>query len=181
MGSLITSLGGLGGLPSLPGGLGGNLGGNLGGGANVFGGLGGNLGGGLTGKITAGGFSPDFAMNELQEASKKLTGGLIPTNPNDSNNPNHIGLDNLTDSLGSGGGTQSATQHFGQLLQEELSKLNQTQSDAQTAAQDYAAGGEISIHQVMLAMNKAEISLSLATQVRNRLVGAYQEISRMPL
>jgi len=35
------------------------------------------------------------------------------------------------------------------------------------------------IHQVTIAMEKATLSLQLAVQVRNRMVEAYQEISRM--
>ena len=59
--------------------------------------------------------------------------------------------------------------------------MNQLQQDAQTAIQDYAAGGDTPVHQVMLAVNKAELSLQLATQVRNRMVAAYQDVSKMQI
>ena len=70
---------------------------------------------------------------------------------------------------------------FGQSLKEELQRVNQLQQDAHSAIQDYAAGGDTPVHQVMLAVNKAELSLQLATQVRNKMVMAYQEVSRMQI
>ena len=70
---------------------------------------------------------------------------------------------------------------FGQSLKSELHRVNQLQQDAHTAIQDYAAGGDTPVHQVMLAVNKAELSLQLATQVRNKMVMAYQEVSRMQI
>ena len=70
---------------------------------------------------------------------------------------------------------------FGQSLKSELQRVNQLQQDAHTAIQDYAAGGATPVHQVMLAVNKAELSLQLATQVRNKMVMAYQEVSRMQI
>jgi len=70
---------------------------------------------------------------------------------------------------------------FGQSLKSELQRVNQLQQDAHTAIQDYAAGGNTPVHQVMLAVNKAELSLQLATQVRNKMVMAYQEVSRMQI
>jgi flagellar hook-basal body complex protein FliE len=70
---------------------------------------------------------------------------------------------------------------FGQSLKSELQRVNQLQQDAHTAIQDYAAGGDTPVHQVMLAVNKAELSLQLATQVRNKMVMAYQEVSRMQI
>jgi flagellar hook-basal body complex protein FliE len=70
---------------------------------------------------------------------------------------------------------------FGDTLKQELSKVNATQMDANASIQDYATGGDTPLHQVMLSINKAELSLQLATQVRNKLVNAYQDISRMQI
>jgi flagellar hook-basal body complex protein FliE len=72
-------------------------------------------------------------------------------------------------------------QDFGQSLKGELERVNTLQQEANTAIQDYAAGGDTPVHQVMLAVNKAELSLQLATQVRNKMVAAYQEVSRMQI
>jgi len=40
-------------------------------------------------------------------------------------------------------------------------------------------GDSVSIHELMIAMEKADISLRLMVQVRNKAIEAYQEIMRM--
>jgi len=37
------------------------------------------------------------------------------------------------------------------------------------------------VHTAMLALQKAEISMQLTVQVRNKLVQAYQDLMRMPI
>lgn len=60
-----------------------------------------------------------------------------------------------------------------------LKKTNQLQleSDAWNAA--LAAGRVDDVSQVVIASQKADISLQLTLQLRNRAVSAYQEIMRM--
>ncbi len=70
---------------------------------------------------------------------------------------------------------------FGTMLKNEMSRVNQTQLTANDNMQDYATGGEISLHNVMMSVNKAEMSLKLATQVRNKMVSGYQDIARMQI
>jgi flagellar hook-basal body complex protein FliE len=43
------------------------------------------------------------------------------------------------------------------------------------------AGEDISVHEVMIAAEKAKLSLDLAIQVRNKAIEAYQEIMRMQI
>ena len=68
---------------------------------------------------------------------------------------------------------------FGGLLKEQMNNINNLQNDANTARETYAVGGDIPLHTVMIASEKADLSLQLAMQVRNKLVAAYQEISHM--
>ena len=76
-----------------------------------------------------------------------------------------------------------ATSHIGEnqpkFLIDALKATNelQKQSDAMNAA--LAAGRVEDISQVMVASQKAEISIQLALQLRNRAVSAYQEVMRM--
>ena len=39
----------------------------------------------------------------------------------------------------------------------------------------------VDVHDAMIALQRAELSLQLAVQVRNKLVQAYQDIMRMPV
>ncbi|MFO7861559.1 MAG: flagellar hook-basal body complex protein FliE [Desulfosalsimonas sp.] len=60
--------------------------------------------------------------------------------------------------------------------------LNETAQNLKKADQailEANTGGSTDLHDVMVAMEKADISLRLAVQVRNKAVDAYQEIMRM--
>jgi len=60
--------------------------------------------------------------------------------------------------------------------------VNEVNNDIKTAEQlsDKVATGEVKdVHQVMIAMEKANLGLQLTVQVRNKVVEAYQEIMRM--
>jgi flagellar hook-basal body complex protein FliE len=54
----------------------------------------------------------------------------------------------------------------------------QQAGDAQATA---AANGQGNLHEVALALEKADISMRVAAKVRNKLVEAYQEVMRMPV
>ncbi|HEX5049880.1 MAG TPA: flagellar hook-basal body complex protein FliE [Gammaproteobacteria bacterium] len=73
-------------------------------------------------------------------------------------------------------------QGFGDLLKASMDAVNR----AQTTAQDMAAALErgdanVSLPEVMIALQKASLSFQAMTEVRNRLVNAYQEIMNMPI
>ena len=70
---------------------------------------------------------------------------------------------------------------FGGMLKQQMNTINNLQNDANKAKETYAVGGDIPLHTVMIAGEKAELSLQLAMQVRNKLVAAYQEISHMSI
>lgn len=79
------------------------------------------------------------------------------------------------------GGTDAVAQSFGNLLRQKLDELNNLQQQADALTQEYFAGKVEDVHQVMLALEEANLSLQLAMQVRNKAVEAYQEISRMQI
>lgn len=66
---------------------------------------------------------------------------------------------------------------FGEVMQEALGKLSEIQEAADNAVKGVASGGDIT--EAMIAMEKADISFQLMVEVRNRLLSAYEEISRM--
>ena len=43
----------------------------------------------------------------------------------------------------------------------------------------YALGNNVPIHQVMIALENSKLSYQFAVQIRNKLVEAYQDITRM--
>ena len=45
--------------------------------------------------------------------------------------------------------------------------------------EDIAMGGPTSIHDAMIAAEKATLSMEMAIQVRNRIISAYTDITNM--
>lgn len=67
---------------------------------------------------------------------------------------------------------------FAHELGKALDSVETLQLDADRQAEALAHGAG-NLHETSIALEKADISLRLATKVRNRLVEAYQEIMRM--
>ncbi len=66
-------------------------------------------------------------------------------------------------------------------LKEAIAETNELQLKASDAIESMVTGGDQSVHQTMVAMQKADISFQLMMQVRNKIVAAYQEIQRMQI
>lgn len=82
---------------------------------------------------------------------------------------------------GGGAGAPGSAEGFVDTLSGVLGQLNQQLVGADAAMADFAAGGSSDLHTVMLQMQEASLSLRLGTQVRDRLLEAYQEIMRLQL
>ena len=71
---------------------------------------------------------------------------------------------------------------FASILQQGLQQVNQAEVRADQLATAFEKGTPgVELSQVMLEVQKASVSLRAATEVRNRLVSAYQEIMNMPI
>ena len=70
---------------------------------------------------------------------------------------------------------------FASILKKALDEVNSIQKQAEKISEDYAAGKINNIHDVIIAAEKASISLRLTTEVTNKIVEAYRTIMRMQL
>lgn len=70
---------------------------------------------------------------------------------------------------------------FSEVLASAIRQVEQDQRHANEMAVRLAAGEVEDIAQVMIASERATLSLNLAIQVRNKVIEAYQEIMRMTL
>lgn len=70
---------------------------------------------------------------------------------------------------------------FGRVLQKALGEVARSQQAAETAAIRLVAGESTDLAEVMVASEKATLTLQLAIQVRNKMIEAYQEVMRMPI
>ena len=88
---------------------------------------------------------------------------------------------------GSIGGARSAApgapagSAFSNVLEGAIGAVETAQQNAKVAASDLLTGGKGDVHTVALAAQRAELSLELFQQVRNKFVSAYQEIMKMPM
>ncbi|NFD76350.1 flagellar hook-basal body complex protein FliE [Clostridium botulinum] len=71
--------------------------------------------------------------------------------------------------------------NFSEILKDKLDGVNAKQVKADNSTEAFIKGDETDIHNVMLNAEEAKMSMELAVQVRNKLVEAYQELSRMQL
>ncbi|PWW06391.1 flagellar hook-basal body complex protein FliE [Paenibacillus cellulosilyticus] len=72
------------------------------------------------------------------------------------------------------------TQSFGDFLQQAIEGVSAQEKEAQATTVKFMAG-QADVSQVMIASQQAELSLQLTSQIRNRVVEAYQEIMRTQL
>jgi flagellar hook-basal body complex protein FliE len=73
------------------------------------------------------------------------------------------------------------TMTFTDLLRNSLNKVNDLQKESEEWGIKFAAGETDNIHQVMIASQKADIALQLATAIRQKIMDAYTEIMRMQI
>jgi flagellar hook-basal body complex protein FliE len=69
---------------------------------------------------------------------------------------------------------------FGNMLNNAVNAVNSQQMEANQLATSFEQGDpNVDLTQVMISMQKASLSFQAMTQVRNRLVTAYEDIMRM--
>ncbi|MCK4466875.1 MAG: flagellar hook-basal body complex protein FliE [Desulfobacterales bacterium] len=68
---------------------------------------------------------------------------------------------------------------FSNVLKDKIGEINKLQLDADAAIAKVELSDSGSIHEAMIAMEKASISFKTMLQVRNKMLEAYQEVMRM--
>ncbi|MFP6106016.1 flagellar hook-basal body complex protein FliE [Helicobacter pylori] len=67
---------------------------------------------------------------------------------------------------------------FSKLLKQSINELNNTQEQSDKALADMATGQIKDLHQAAIAIGKAETSMKLMLEVRNKAISAYKELLR---
>ena len=71
---------------------------------------------------------------------------------------------------------------FSQVLKSAIDQVSQAQQQAQQMTKDFASGqNNVNLQDVMINLQKADLSFQQMVQVRNKLVSAYQNIMNMPV
>lgn len=88
----------------------------------------------------------------------------------------------LSNIIKSGASTdQVSSVDFKELLIDSLEKVNQDQVYANEMDEALVLGETDNIHEVMIASQKAEVSLTFAVEVRNKILEAYKELMRIQM
>ena len=99
------------------------------------------------------------------------------------------GIGSISSGIGSIGGLSSSSQptpaqkrgEFSTILNKTLSELNESQVAADKAVAELATGEITDLHQAAIAIGKAETSMKLMLEIRNKAISAYKEVARTQL
>ena len=105
--------------------------------------------------------SPQQLLSQIRSMNQALNAPQMPTQP---------------------GTTPSTHSSFETLLKSTLDGVNEAQQTSKAMKQAFTAGtSDASLAEVMIASEKANIQFRAVTEVRNKLVQAYQDIMNMPV
>jgi flagellar hook-basal body complex protein FliE len=99
-------------------------------------------------------------------------------------NVNQLLAQMRTMSIEAGGKPQATDKagDFSAMLKQSIDAVNETQQTSQKLTNDFEIGkSDVSLAEVMIASQKANVSFQAMLQVRNKLVDAYKEVMSMPM
>jgi flagellar hook-basal body complex protein FliE len=91
-----------------------------------------------------------------------------------------IGAGSAAGAAGSAGAASTGEKSFGDELSAAIQSVDAQSQTANAESEKLAEGGG-NIHETALALEKADVSMRLLLKARNKVVEAYQELSRMPV
>jgi flagellar hook-basal body complex protein FliE len=75
--------------------------------------------------------------------------------------------------------SSNAGEGFGSTLKNAINQVNDLGDNSDQKVTELLQGDRSDIHNVMIAVEKADIAFQLMMQVRNKIVNAYQEVSKL--
>lgn len=102
----------------------------------------------------------------------------LPIDPSFSTVGPEWGVGSVGSVGSSSGATQPSGTGFGGVLGQQLNALQQSQTDAAQQSQALATGDAQDPSQVVMAVERAQLEMQLATTLRNKGVEAVQELMR---
>lgn len=72
-----------------------------------------------------------------------------------------------------------AHQNFASVLKDSINKVNESQIQSDVMTDKLARGENVDLHQVMIASQKASVTMTATLEIRNKVIEAYQEMMRM--
>jgi flagellar hook-basal body complex protein FliE len=72
-----------------------------------------------------------------------------------------------------------STPKFSETLKDMINQVDALQKNSKDAVEGFITGQEGNIHEVMAAVEEAQLSFQLMMEIRNKLLESYQELIRM--
>jgi flagellar hook-basal body complex protein FliE len=88
-------------------------------------------------------------------------------------------IQSLAQPMQAGSAAAKPAAGFAELLGKAIGQIQSVSDNADSKVAALATGQDVELHEVMLALETESMAMSLITQVRNKAVEAYQEVSRM--
>lgn len=117
---------------------------------------------------------PGFDPSQLQGALERFgqTEAQGPGTPS-VQDPERFGS-----RVGGGSRLRARAQPFEGVLADSLAQVNALQQDVQAKTRGLALGEGVELHDVLIASSKSEVAFNLLIEVRNKLVDAWEKLSR---
>ena len=68
---------------------------------------------------------------------------------------------------------------FAETFSASLNKVNSMQQEKNVMIEAFASGEQQNVHELMIALQKAGVAMNMTAAVRNKLMDAYRELSKM--
>ena len=75
---------------------------------------------------------------------------------------------------------QEPAQPFGETLKSSLTKVNDMQTEKRQMIEEFASGKSQNIHELMISIQKAGMTMQMTGAVRTKIMQSYKEIMQMP-
>jgi len=113
-------------------------------------------------------------LNQQTSAMQNPVQGGVQMNKIDD-----IAVQNTIQSVSDGVTTGDVLGSFSKSISSGLNSVSNSLNAADKAQDAFALGEDISVHDVMIASEKASLSLDMAMQLRNKLMSAYTELNQV--
>jgi flagellar hook-basal body complex protein FliE len=78
-------------------------------------------------------------------------------------------------------GSSPSGESFADMLTNAVGGVDQTMKASEQNIQSFIAGETDNVHDVMISMQRAQLSFQMMVEVRNKAIETYNEISRMQI
>lgn len=130
--------------------------------------------------------NPLSAINSIPSAMPGMPTGQPPQPPAGKARiipPSEVEKLNPTPGLPISGAGRSVggSGSFERVLSDFVGEVNRKQVESADKLRSFYTGGKVSLHEVMISGQEANLSFQLMVEVRNKLLDAYKELMRMQM